>query len=307
MPHAPHQAWTAALGDDRAAETLWRTLGEADADGPGAREPDIDVDAAWRRLEARLPTEAPVVALRDRRRPPAPTHSPARRWPRVALAVAAAIALLIVANLLSGLGESRLHYVNDGATVLEVTLADDTRVALSPAGEVRFAQDATSRSASLRGKGTFTVVKDAARPFRVHAGALEVLVIGTAFEVESGDPARIAVVEGHVRVRGSREADWVDLYAGDGAEAQGGLLIQGPEPAAGTLRFRDAPLGDVVRALQAVHETAIALAPELAACAVTVDLEGLTLAESLRTLSLLTGARATSVPTGTRLEGGRCR
>jgi transmembrane sensor len=84
----------------------------------------------------------------------------------------------------------------------EVFLADGTLVRLNAGGEVSEDFDAQERRVQLtRGEAHFDVVKDAARPFVVIAGALRVRAVGTAFNVhlQSGR-VEVLVTEGRVQL-----------------------------------------------------------------------------------------------------------
>lgn len=95
-----------------------------------------------------------------------------------------------------------------------ISLEDGTKVALN--GDTRLLLDhAHPRVVRLdRGEASFTVVHDAADPFRVEVGGASVRDIGTRFNiVRDGNGLRVAVAEGAVRYDGFDVTQ--SLYAGD--------------------------------------------------------------------------------------------
>ena len=309
MQQEPSEDWTIALdGDARAARELWDAVGKTEGD---MGDSTIDVDAAWQRMSEQLASTKPVttpvarvVPLATRSVSPAPL-----RWRRYLYAAAAAVALLILANTLSGLGETETRFANPGTTPMTVVLDDETQVQLSPNSELSFEGGEDFREAQVRGTAAFSVSPDKMRPFTVKGGSIEILVVGTAFEVEAGDPATVVVREGHVRARGSREADWIDLHAGDAASTLGGVIISaGPTPQVeASLRFEDVALERILEALEVAHGVSIEAPENLQRCELTVSLDEVELPQALQTLGLLTGARVVIKAQRYSLVGGSCR
>lgn len=143
----------------------------------------------------------------------------------IALVVAASIALFVLsggpfvpgAEYETGTGETRAIRLADGSSVV---LAPDSALSVEFSGAERGVR-------LFEGTALFEVRSDAARPFRVRAGYIDSTVLGTSFEVRTGDDAtEVAVREGVVGVQGSLAApglsarleagDWLRLSA-DGA------------------------------------------------------------------------------------------
>ena len=125
-------------------------------------------------------------------------HAP-RTW--VALAVAASFAIFLTVvfwktappgnSFATLIGETRDVALADGSTI---TLGGDTRI------EVRLS-DKQRNIELIKGEALFVVAKDAARPFKVHAGDATVVAVGTAFNVErDSDRSVVSVTEGRVVV-----------------------------------------------------------------------------------------------------------
>ena len=82
------------------------------------------------------------------------------------------------------------------------TLDDGSVVELNRGAEVETVFSASERRVTLvRGEASFTVAKDAARPFVVVAGGVAVRAVGTVFNVRlDGAGVEVVVAEGRVRV-----------------------------------------------------------------------------------------------------------
>jgi transmembrane sensor len=85
-------------------------------------------------------------------------------------------------------------------------LPDGSIVELKPGAEIEVRYAAEQRRVALtKGEALFRVAKDATRPFRVKAGTVEVVAVGTAFSVEL-DPRTVAVVVTEGRVTLTHDA-----------------------------------------------------------------------------------------------------
>lgn len=106
----------------------------------------------------------------------------------------------------------------------DVRLADGTTLHLNGATRVDVKLDGDRRFATLaHGEAYFDVAHDADRPFAVRAGASEIRVLGTAFDVEMGrGEVKLAVYRGKVRFGGAGAAGGVDVPAGWRSRFTGG-------------------------------------------------------------------------------------
>ena len=304
MDETTLQTWTSALdGDARAARDLYEAVGLTAGDVPPA---DIDIDAAWTRVSAAVdtPKGAKVVSLAD-----APTSRRSRyvRW-----ATAAAVAALVLAlvNVVAGLGDDRAEFANATAEAMPVVLPDDSEAMLMPGSELRYAERDGRREVTVAGEVGFAVTHDPEMAFAVEAAELELVVVGTKFMVNRDGRAGVAVSEGHVRVRGRREADWTDVYGGGYVAVVDGLVAQARPGAAASddLRFRERPLSEVLERLGAHHAVALTAAAPLRDCRLTANLSEASLAEAVETIALTLGARVEPLSEGAiHLAGGGCR
>jgi transmembrane sensor len=234
---------------------------------PAVVEPaPSEIDATLERVLARRgerPTDGtPILALRS-------AH---RRW-RAALMRAAAAVLVVAggAALWQRASSARAHHAGSaagaGARVATATgqvdtlqLPDGSRVILGPRSALTILPvfGRTGRTVALQGDAYFEVVHDAARPFVVRTGAVEVRDVGTTFSVQgTSGGVQVAVAAGAVAVRPDSAAPpGATLRAGDRGTVAGD----------GMLRVERGVVGSVAPAWTAgrleLHDVALAAAAE---------------------------------------------
>ncbi len=164
--------------------------------------------------------DMPAAQAAAHRHRVASTHPQRRRRWAVAAAAAASLMVAAVLVMLRPAGESAAplsqQYATAVAEIRDITLSDGSRLTLGAHSrvEVHFAADARHASL-LEGEAFFSVQRDADRPFTVRAGATEVRVLGTRFNVRLGpDVVEVAVEEGRVEVH-DPAIDTSDLVAGE--------------------------------------------------------------------------------------------
>lgn len=168
--------------------------------------------AAFWRLEAAWREADRIRALG-----PADAAEPPRRWPRMAsraLALAASIAIVAGAWTLSPrLAQYLPSFERDApqsqqtfATALGmkklIGLEDGSRIQLNTLSVVRAQISPVRREVWLeKGEAFFDVAHLKGRPFIVHAGDRQIIVLGTKFSVRrDGEKVIVSVLEGRVRV-----------------------------------------------------------------------------------------------------------
>lgn len=159
------------------------------------------------------------------------------------------------ADYFTGTGESNRIVLADGTAV---ELDTDSAISVSYSGHHR-------RLVLHHGEAFFTVAADAARPFEVLAGTVEVQALGTAFDVSrDGDDMQATVFEHAVRV--SAGVERVDrLTSGNSISFKGhhlGNITPQNLSAIGSWRqhqlvFEDRKLVDVVKALNRYRKAPI--------------------------------------------------
>lgn len=273
---------------------------------------DLDVDAALRRVHARM--EAPAVHVLPR----TPSHRRARAWTRMSLRLAAGLALVLGAALLhrrygaerapgaaslatrsyaTGVGERDSVHLPDGSFVL---LGPLSRL------EVEAAYRAGRRGVKLQGEALFDVRHDGAQPFTVEAGSARIHDVGTRFSVREagGEGVAVVVTAGAVLLRSATSGaeDGVLLRAGQrGTLRPAGRaeVAEGADTAAalawaqGRLVFQDASLDRVASELRRWYGLELRLAdPRLAGRHVTASFSGEPGPQVVRVIALALGTHA---------------
>lgn len=186
-------------------------------------QPDIDVEAALRRVSTRL-DETPVHAIAASR----PSAARRSAWRSTLARAAAVVVLLLGAAAL--VWRSAQDTQTPGATTIadgtftapvgavdSVRLADGTRVLLAPGSRLTVrANDADY--VELEGEALFDVAAAAAGRFTVHAGPAVIRDLGTTFSVRrDAAEVRVVVTSGSVVLSVPAAADSAVLRAGDRA------------------------------------------------------------------------------------------
>ncbi len=130
-----------------------------------------------------------------------------RRWLLATMGAAVAAAFALVAAP-AAFVQLRSDYTTGTAALRHLELQDGSEVTLAPASAIAVSYEAGERRVRLlQGEAFFQVKPDKARPFRVVAGDVQALVVGTRFDVrwESGGVS-VAVQEGIVQVGASEGA-----------------------------------------------------------------------------------------------------
>ena len=295
----------------------WERAGEAAAQ-PVLFSPD-DVEQAWQRFRPLM-----VVAPQPATAVPPPAVSrplwPRQTWVR-ALAAGLALLLLIgggwVAVRLPARPETVATYVSTNSRRL-IRLPDGSRVWLNARSQLRYRGRTallgpSRRAVRLTGEAYFEVRPDPARPFLVTTTTARVRVTGTAFNVRAyaaEDSVEVSVTHGRVWLARRAAADSVLLTARTraalhAADAPGRVVrpLRARAQAdpnfrawqTDTLRFRDAPVAEVARALRATFGTRLRLAdPALAHCRFTGTFARAQPAQVLAVLAAATLSRLTS-------------
>lgn len=196
------------------------------------------------------------------------------RWMAGVAATAAAVAAVVVLQpakpdiytIQTASGETR-----------QLALGEGSRVEISGGSRLSFDRAHPRQVTVERGAALFHVRHDAADPFLVRSGKLEVLDVGTVFNVErDGSHFSVAVAEGTVMFQPKREA--VTLAAGaalkvdeDKREVQVGKV----DPAlvggwrTGRIAYSDTPLPQVLGEIQRLYGTKVLADRRLSARRVT--------------------------------------
>lgn len=192
--------WRARIDDglDAAGEEEFAVWLAAD---PRHAELFREMDATWGLLDRA--TELPAAALEAPAA--AAVFAPRRRrWLPVTLAAAAALVLAVgIAWKSTGSGTRyRTTAMAAPGMVHRLNLPDGSIVRLNSDSAVTVRFTANERRLALdRGEASFSVAKDAARPFVVSAAGVDVQAVGTVFHVSQRQARlEVLVTEGRVKV-----------------------------------------------------------------------------------------------------------
>jgi ferric-dicitrate binding protein FerR (iron transport regulator) len=270
----------------------------------GSTVPDVDVDRAWARVQARIDAA-------DGRGKVVPMQGPgkAMRW-------------FAAAAMVTGLALGVQYWFTQRPQELMATnahvrtvLNDNSTVVLSPGTHLNVRM-ADERSVHLNGQAYFEVQRDVERPFVVHTDDVTVTVLGTAFEVSAYDTSSSVLVRvRHGRVQVLAEGDSVVLGSGGYAryDRQAHLLERLAAPPAEVwgeriIQFQQAPMKEVVERLQTMYSVRIGLANTgLQRCKLTATFEDEPIAYILRVIADTYGFTLVEEKPGTYvLDGEGC-
>jgi transmembrane sensor len=128
----------------------------------------------------------------------------------------AIVAVFVGIVVLRDSGQANL-YETASAEIRQIELDDKSIITLAPQSEVEIDYAGDVRHVTLHdGMAFFDVAKNPERPFVVQTNQVTVRVLGTAFEVKTGDDVdRVSVQQGIVAVASNRSGDSQELHAGD--------------------------------------------------------------------------------------------
>ncbi|PAW69098.1 MAG: hypothetical protein B9S34_00195 [Opitutia bacterium Tous-C1TDCM] len=135
-------------------------------------------------------------------------HRPGWRWPALALAAAAALAVGTFFGWRSPAPRDFAHVAATAAgTARTVPLPDGSEIVLNADSEVAVAYGSAARAVDLvRGEAHFKVAPEARRPFTVRIGGVAVRAVGTAFNLRRhADTVEVLVTHGRVDVQETRD------------------------------------------------------------------------------------------------------
>lgn len=120
-----------------------------------------------------------------------------------------------------------------GSKVISLTLSDGTKVWLNSESSLKYptAFNGNKREVQITGEAYFEVAHDAAKPFYVAKGNMQVQVLGTHFNVNAYDDEnaiRITLLEGSVVV--NNESSTIKIKPGEQAVAKNSLLSVNHSP-----------------------------------------------------------------------------
>ena len=172
--------WLIASHANQTAFTEFQKIWTGAADASVLHNLDIEADLKVVKAQAKmgnrqLATGNSQLAMRN--------PQPATRILFIAFLRKIAAILLLLAVI----GIALSIYLNQGTDPKPILLSDGTKVWLYQDANLEYPETftETTRSVKLTGEAFFEVAKDATKPFVIEAGASEIRVLGTSFNVQS--------------------------------------------------------------------------------------------------------------------------
>lgn len=279
------ERWASAAPENQRELAGLRAAWELGAQGEPL--PDVDVGAAWSRVSERMDRTGGGTVI------PIGRSAGWTRW----LAVAAVVAGVVFATRLFFAPE--MQEVVASNERVSAVLPDSSRVVVSPNSALKARMD-DQRRVDLHGQAYFEVKRDETKPFVVRTGDVEVMVLGTAFEVTAYDTADAVLVRvRHGRVRVAAGAGTLELTAGQHARydrSTGSLQRPDVPPveiwAGRVIQFDHATLAQVAAELEHIFAVRIELAHAgLERCELTATFDDEPIDAVLRVISDTFGLR----------------
>lgn len=173
------------------------------------RKQEYDADLAWEKVQQR------ILQKKDTEIKPVFISAP-KKQPIVKYALSAAAAVIIILLGIFGLvknSSTSIKTISSGLAVSNPSLLPDgSNVILNARTTLNFPEkfDKDVREVSIFGEAFFEVTPDPDKPFIIHAGGLDIKVLGTSFNVEAypgSDYVKVTVNTGKVLVYPSGKAD----------------------------------------------------------------------------------------------------
>lgn len=295
-------AW---LASDPGARAEWEEMQQLwqGADEIIATAPRFNAEAAWEKVSAQTTRAA---------HQPLEIPLPVQRTKRIALPTWTHYAVAAVAVLLIGLfilkpfgGSGDMQTIVAQADNTPVMLADGSKVSLRAGSKLTHPEkfNGDTRGVTLEGEGFFEVTRDEQHPFIISAGAADVTVLGTSFDVQTGEAQTVVTVAtGKVKVADKGTASVILTPGQRGTVGSGKAKSELAANAnylfwkTGVLEYNATPLTDVVAEMNRLLSPATvtldaSLTPAQRAQTVTNRFEGQTAQEMLSELCTITGLR----------------
>lgn len=236
----------------------------------------FDTDAAWEKVQSQLFGAPTVVKM----------YSQHRIWWRIAAVFVLGIGIgLFIWNSPNGRTSYEAYAVN---AVVNETLPDGTRTTLNKQSKVVYSEDSKKkiRKAVLQGEAFFEIESTHESQFIVMANEVQILDIGTAFNVKNidgQDTLEVFVKEGEVHMFTEKDnglrlrANELGYYIKSSKRFEKPEVFEVDNPAAYVNRqfnFRNSPLKKVIRQINEVYDIELRLSnAELGNCRITVSFD----------------------------------
>lgn len=238
-------------GQDRSVQKYWMEMNEI---GRGEK---ADTDKAWDKLYGRLQAEKMIPGKKF----------PFTRSLRIAASIIIIMGLaftgLYIGLTNSGKNNENIILTDAGQKNVRVDLPDGSTAYLNRNSSITYPDkfDNQSRTVKLEGEAYFDIESDNTRPFTVNAGDADVTVLGTSFNVNTGNNrVEVLVTSGEVLLKSHAGEESVTLEQGDlgllSDQAASKKLNNDPNYLSWKtelLVFEGDSLGKVIKDLKRVH------------------------------------------------------
>lgn len=172
-----------------------------------ATQSTVDENKAWEKFQRRIQLAEPI----------APVKKIQTNWMKIAASVILIIGLGSVGYwLLNKEKPVQPMLVSTGLNTLIDTLPDGSTVTLNKKSSISYPSrfNGKTRDIELKGEAFFHVTPDKTKPFIIKVNEIQVTVVGTSFNIRSGNGATEVIVETGI-VRVTRNGETIELKANE--------------------------------------------------------------------------------------------
>lgn len=186
--------------------------------------------------------------------------------PKIAASIVGLL-LLVLGGVLAYQKYQTVNYTTDIGQNKTIVLPDLSTVTLNGNSSIKYSQDWESvalREVDLQGEAYFNVTKSKHKPFIVHAGDIEIKVLGTTFTVRSfngGESVEACLITGRIAIQSKTDVDRNEIILTPNQKATFSKSSQkitltevrteiSTPWESGKLIFEDKPFGEIVKSLE---------------------------------------------------------
>jgi len=186
------------------------------------------------------------------------------------IGIAASIMLVLLVGawlFVQRAADAELTVITSDST-RDLTLVDNSRVTLYRNTTIEFPEQFMEDKREVKlvsGEAFFSVVKDQAKPFIIHASFTDIKVVGTQFNVSMKDnEIEVAVSEGRVLITSNADSIYLDAGSAARFAVNKKATTTGTDPntwayASRKLEFNDTPVSEVITTLEKTYGCEIAV------------------------------------------------
>lgn len=202
--------------------------------------------------------------------------------------------------------------------IKKITLNDGSLVWVHGEGKLGYHETSEGRFAELNGEALFEVIKDPTRPFTIIYKDIHVRVVGTSFNLKTGDSVELIVLTGKVNLSSTASNQSVDvvpnekvIYVSNTINKYSLLEDEVKKAVANTeynMNFSNATFGSVVERLEKKFDVTIHFSDkEIGACHVNLDITDHSLESSLDMITSVLNVKYTTEDNIITITGTGCK